>query len=267
MRPRFRGISRFALSHAAAAVCFALPGVAQARQAPTEAQTAASDAKIHSAAAVIDKEWAKVFAASGDKYSSPQITGFLGSIETACGVVESDNAYACPLNGSIYYDRTFLASLMADAASSLGTDGDLAAIFPIAHEWGHAVQYMLKLDYNNSPGRIESDADCLAGAILGRSSQDGYLERGDIEEAEYALTMAGDPPLATGVWGAAIEKMNREAAPGTTPVISNALGDHGNRRERVAAFHNGLKNGPRQCILGIPAMSRTTRSPWLPPLP
>lgn len=209
MRPRYGGISRFVLPCAAATVCFALPGNAQT---PTEAQMAASDAEIRSAAGIIDKEWAKVFAASGDHYNSPQITGYLGSIKTACGVVESDNAYACRLSGSIYYDRAFLATLMANAASSLGTDGDLAAIFPIAHEWGHAVQYMLKLDYTSSPGRVESDADCLAGAIIGKSSQDGYLERGDIEEAEYALNMAGDPPLATGVWGAAIEKMNREAA-------------------------------------------------------
>jgi predicted metalloprotease len=208
-----------------------------------------------------------VFAASSDHYSSPHITGYLGTISTPCGSLESGNAYACRLNGSIYYDRAFLATLMASAASALGTDGDLGAIFPIAHEWGHAVQYMLNLDYTNSPSRIESDADCLAGAIIGKSSQDGYLERGDVEEAEYALGVAGDPPLATGVWGAAIEKINKAGAPGTTPVITNAIGGHGNQRERVTAFHNGLQNGARSCILGIPVMPRTTRSPWLPPLP
>lgn len=259
--PKFMLLSTFALASSA------MPQIARSQQAPSEAQMAASDAKINEAAGIVDREWASVFAASGDHYTSPHITGYLGSINTVCGRITSGNAYACRLNGSIYYDRAFLATLMAGAASSLGTDGDLAAIFPIAHEWGHAVQYMLNLDYTNSPSRIEPDADCLAGAIIGKSSQDGHLERGDLEEAEYALRVAGDPPLTSGVWGAAIEKINSSAAPGATPVITNARGEHGNRRERIAAFQNGLKNGARQCILGIPAMPRSTRSPWLPPLP
>jgi predicted metalloprotease len=267
MRPCLALTSHVVLLATLALLSAAHPCLATAQNAPTEAQMAASDAKIRSAAAVIDREWARVFADSGDRYSSPQITGYLGSMTTPCGVLDSGNAYACRVNGSIYYDRAFLATLMGNAASALGTDGDVAAIFPIAHEWGHAIQYMLKLDYTSSPTRIESDADCLAGAILGISEKDGHLERGDIEEAEYALNNAGDPPLVTGIWGATIEKMNREAGAGTTPVITNAIGGHGNRRERVAAFHNGMTNGVRRCIQGIPVMPKSTRSPWLPPLP
>jgi predicted metalloprotease len=267
MRPYLTLLRRVALLSTLVLLSAAVPRLAVAQAAPSEAQMAASDTKIRSAAAVIDREWARVFAASGDRYSSPQITGYLDSVSTPCGLLDAGNAYACRANGSIYYDRAFLATLMASAASALGTDGDLAAIFPIAHEWGHAVQYMLKLDYTSSPSRIESDADCLAGAIIGVSAKDGYLERGDVEEAEYALNEAGDPPLVTGIWGATIERMNREAGPGATPVITNATGGHGNHRERVAAFHNGMTNGVRRCILGIPVMPQTTRSPWLPPLP
>jgi predicted metalloprotease len=267
MRPALKPARNVVLLSLLAFLCSAVPCLAAAQTSPSEAQLSASDAKIHSAAAVIDGEWARVFTESGDHYSSPQITGYLVSVNTPCGVLDAGNAYACRANGSIYYDRAFLASLMANAASALGTDGDVAAIFPIAHEWGHAVQYMLKLDYTSSPSRIESDADCLAGAILGISEKDGHLERGDIEEAEYALNMAGDPPLVTGIWGATIEKMNREAGAGTTPVITNAVGGHGNHRERVAAFHNGMTNGVRRCIQGIPIMSKSMRSPWLPPLP
>ena len=267
MRPRLAPARHVALLSILAVCSAAVPRIAAAQAAPSEAQMAASDAKIRSAAAVIDREWARVFAESGDRYSSPKITGYLGSMSTPCGVVVSGNAYACRVNGSIYYDRAFLATLMASAASALGTDGDVAAIFPIAHEWGHAIQYMLKLDYTSSPSRIESDADCLAGAIIGISAKDGYLERGDVEEAEYALNMAGDPPLVTGIWGATIEKMNREAGAGTTPVITNATGGHGNHRERVAAFRSGMANGVRRCIQGIPAMPQSARSPWLPPLP
>jgi predicted metalloprotease len=258
---------RIAPLAALAILSTATPCIAAAQAAPSEAQMEASDAKIRSAAAVIDREWTRVFAESGDRYSSPQITGYLGSVSTPCGLLDAGNAYACRANGSIYYDRAFLATLMASAASELGTDGDLAAIFPVAHEWGHAVQYMLKLDYTSAPTRIESDADCLAGAIIAVSAKDGYLERGDVEEAEYALTMAGDPPLVTGIWGATIEKMNREAGAGATPVITNATGGHGNHRERVTAFRNGMANGVRRCIQGIPVMPRSTRSPWLPPLP
>ena len=267
MRPSLAPIRHVAHLTAIAFLSAALPCLAAAQTAPSEAQMAASDTKIRSAAAVIDREWARVFAESGDHYSSPQITGYLGSTSTPCGILDAGNAYACRVNGSIYYDRAFLATLMASAASALGTDGDVAAIFPIAHEWGHAIQYMLKLDYTSSPTRIESDADCLAGAILGISEKEGHLERGDIEEAEYALNEAGDPPVVTGIWGATIEKINREAGPGATPVITNATGGHGNHRERVAAFRNGMANGVRRCILGIPVMPRSTRSPWLPPLP
>jgi predicted metalloprotease len=141
---------------------------------------------------------------------------------------------------------------MAKTARALGTDGDMGAIFLVAHEWGHAVQSQLGLDYSRAVDRVESDADCLAGSSVAEASTLGLLQPGDIAETEYALGLVGDAPLVGGEWGKMIETLNAQAAPGSVPVLTNALGDHGNARERVAAFHRGMQGGAKSCVLGIP---------------
>jgi predicted metalloprotease len=233
-------------------VAVAFPFAVSAQNAVDAAQLAASDAKVRVAVDFLDKAWAQTFRLARERYVPPRVVGYDDFVMTACGRISGMNAYACDLDGTISYSRSFLALLMAKTARATGTDGDMGAILPIAHEWGHSVQYMLKLDYSSAVDRVELDADCLAGAVIAQADAQGYLQSGDLAETEYALQLVADAPLVEGEWGKMIERINTEAPSGSIPTISNALGDHGNSRERVAAFHRGLKSDAHTCLLGIP---------------
>lgn len=231
--------------------------IAALAQGPVDsAQIAASEAKVKIAVGYIDKSWAKTFSLWGNRYVSPRVIGYDTFVMSACGKISGMNAHACDLDGSIYYSRTFLALLMTKTAYATLTDGAMGAIFPIAHEWGHSVQNLLKLNYSSAVDRVEADADCLAGSVIAQANAQGQLRQGDVAQSEYALELVADDPLVGGDWGKTIEMINARAPAGSIPVITNATGDHGNGRERVAAFHRGLKGGARICVLGIPRRSR-----------
>lgn len=226
---------------------------------------AASEERVHASITFLGQQAAAMFQEAGERYTSPRVIGFQVAINTGCGPMNANNAYACRADGTIYYDRAFIASIMVGAARTLHSDGDMAAVYPIAHEWGHALQYVLGLDYSKALSRAELDADCLAGVLIGRANARGKLKAGGMQEAEYAVALVGDTPLSTGVWGRAIERINMSAGPGSVPVITNAMGTHGNPRERLDAFRRGLANNMRVCTAGIPRpmqTATTTRIHW-----
>lgn len=248
---------RNTLCIASSITVLACAGTLAAQGTVNATQIAASEAKVGVAIAFLDKTWAQTFRQAGNVYVSPRIVGYDDFVMTACGRVSGMNAYSCDLDGTISYSRPFLAVLMARTARATGTDGDMGAIFPIAHEWGHSVQHMLRLDYSSAVDRIELDADCLAGSVIAQADAQGYLQQGDIAESEYALRLVADDPLVGGDWGKAIEQINGQASVGSVPPLTNARGDHGNGRERVAAFHRGMKGGASACIAGIPRRPRS----------
>ena len=240
----------------ASLAAFIIPFVSLAQGPVDSAQIAAAEAKVRMASGFIDKSWAKTFTAWGERYVTPRLVGYDTFVMSACGKISGMNAHACDTDGAIYYSRPFLALLMTKTAYAKLTDGDMGAIVPIAHEWGHAVQNMLRLDYSSAADRVEADADCLAGAVIAQANTAGYLEQGDVAESEYSLQLVADDPLVGGDWGKAIEMINARAPAGSIPVMTNATGDHGNGRERVAAFHRGFESGARSCVLGIPRRTR-----------
>ncbi len=239
-----------ALSAAALVVCGPRLAVAQRLPAMPFEKTI-SDLHIRMAASYLDQISATIFRENGERYLTPSVTGYDNTVMTACGRIEADNAYACRSDGTIYYDRTFLAGLMSAASRQLNTDGDLAAIYAIAHEWGHELQFLLGLDYTNAVNRSESDADCLAGVLLGRAQALGKLHAGDMEEARFSIAFVGDSVLVPGEWGKTIERINANAAAGSISVITNAKGYHGNADERLAAFNRGLTGSMSVCVAGI----------------
>ena len=105
-----------------------------------------------------------------------------------CGgeYLAADNAWFCgnPYTGSgeVSWDMTLMR-----AGGAIG-DGPLYAT--VAHEVGHAGQWRFRFDeeYGAVPDpdspEYELQADCLAGAALGKAVQDGYLslEDGDLDE-------------------------------------------------------------------------------------
>jgi len=181
--------------------------------------------KVDMATKYFEKVWSQIFANRGARYSTPKIISYTGSVSTGCGVLGSNHAFYCGADKNIYYDAVFFAGMMKAAGDYLSTDGDYAPIVILAHEWGHAVQ--AQLDSASFIGLFrENMADCLAGAITQQAAFDRYLDRGDLEEARYALVRGGD-------------------APGKTWIFDKDA--HGSAATRVGEFNKGYQGGVRAC--------------------
>jgi predicted metalloprotease len=203
----------------------------------TEDDVAASNAKVRMTYDALVSMWAEDFEQLGARFYAPQLVRHRGAIRTSCGVIYPNNAAYCPMRNVIYFDDVFLARQAKAAARQLGTDGDMAAVGIIAHEFGHAVASQLGAD-SPVPYENEAAADCLAGAFTRRSEQDGFLEPGDLDEAFLGLAAAGDPtPRRTG-------DPRRDAR----IVTRAALLGHGTRDQRLANFDAGYRGGAGACL-------------------
>jgi predicted metalloprotease len=203
----------------------------------TDAEIAASNAKVSQAYQALVAMWSERFAQLGGRFVAPGLRAYRGDVATACGVMHANNAGYCTSRNAIYFDESFLARLAGAAAGQLHTDGDMAAIGVIAHEMGHAVVSQLGAD-SRIPYENEAAADCLAGAFTQRSAHDGSLEPGDLDEAFFGLAAAGDPtPQLTGD-----RQMDRRI------VTRASLMGHGTREQRLANFRAGYDGGPGACV-------------------
>jgi predicted metalloprotease len=223
-------------------------------QTPTAQEIASSEAAMRLATVAVDHAAARIFRDAGERYTSPRIVGYEGSILTPCGNMQAGNAYACRMDGNIYYDRAFIASLRTRAARADQSDGNMAVIFPIAHEWGHALQFMLGLDYSQYD-TSEPDADCLAGVLISASRNGAPLRAAELADAKYTMQFIGDPPMVTGEWARVMEQMNANGR--RRGGFSNAIGNHGNAQERMTSFRKGLGSSFRSCVADIPRFGRT----------
>lgn len=173
-------------------------------------------AKLVAANSLLHQVWGDAFYQRGLRYAPPRLQAYYSPLMTGCGRIPLGNASYCAADHAIYFDVNFFASEMARAGQDSGTDGDMAPIVILAHEWGHAVQRMAGITNNyESP---ELQADCLAGAFVRATAQ--YLEPGDLEEATFSLRAAGDD-----AWSYR----------------------HGTGSERVNSFARGLQGGAGVC--------------------
>jgi predicted metalloprotease len=173
--------------------------------------------KVRFAQGVLEEFWSNEFARSGYRFRSPGVKIFENVTYSACG--ESRDARYCRLDHTIYLNAYFLYNQMQRVSQRLGTDGDMAAVVVIAHEYGHSVQAQV-------PGfsrLVELNADCMAGAFTRFSAQKGYLDSDDIAEASSGLAM------------------NPEYSVWFNPT------SHGTSAERVTAFGNGYNGGVAAC--------------------
>jgi predicted metalloprotease len=211
--------------------------VGTARVEVTPRDVAVSNQKVRMAHAALISMWGEGFRRVGQRFYAPGIIPFFHGVRTGCGIVRGSNAIYCPRDNTIYFDEVFIASQAKLAARQLGTDGDMAAVGVIAHEMGHAVAMQLG-HVSRSTYANEATADCLAGAFTQQADRDGTLEEGDIDEAFYAMSTAGDPtPQLTGdrrIDGYILARAARMA--------------HGTREQRMENFRSGLENGPRACL-------------------
>jgi hypothetical protein len=128
------------------------------------------------------------------------------------------NAFYCPAGDFIAWDESGLV------IPYYVQQGDFAAAFVLAHEFGHAMQARLP-QRERLTVLSELQADCFAGAWARSVSDQGYLEAGDLDEATFAVLAARDVP----------------GTPFTDPRA------HGTGFERTRAFSDGYGDGPRAC--------------------
>jgi predicted metalloprotease len=197
--------------------------------------------KIPMAQTYFDTTWNSIFKSRGYNFSAPKLTTFVNSIDTPCGHFGKNNGMYCTKDRNVYIDAEFLASLVRNAANTLHTDGDYAAIVVAAHEYGHAVAAQLNIAFPNA-GQMETFdneqvADCFAGVITRQAKRDGALEAGDFEEGVLSLEFAGD---------------DHGSGVNTSDLISRLIFtskglSHGLSDNREAAFVQGYYIGPEAC--------------------
>jgi len=172
----------------------------------------------------LEAYWAQALPATFEvAYSSPSRYVYYRPEEQpgpSCGgeAAPARNAFYCPAGDFIAWDESGLIIPYYVGA------GDFAAAFVLAHEFGHAMQRRLP-DQEQLGILRELQADCFAGAWA-RSVQDqGYLDKGDLDEATLAVFSARD-------------------VPGTEFTDPAA---HGTGFERTRAFADGYEDGPAGC--------------------
>jgi predicted metalloprotease len=136
-------------------------------------------------------------------YQEAPTVFFSDAVGTGCGQATSQTGpFYCPADGKVYFDLEFLTVLQ----NNFGAQGDLAAQYIVAHEYGHHVQNLLGINeqmrraQQSDPSRgnqysvaLELQADCLAGAWA-RSASDRNLfdNPQEVEEALNAAAAVGD---------------------------------------------------------------------------
>jgi hypothetical protein len=172
-------------------------------------------------------------------YTPPQLMLYDGATRSACGLTfTAIGPFYCPLDQKIYLDASFFATMKA----RLGSGGDFAYTYLLAHEVGHHVQNELGIlrkaqavrrSAFGSKGnpisiRVELMADCYAGIWAGHAL------------AKYHLIKPSDvEKLSATAWAIGDDRLQR-AAQGL--VVATTF-THGTSAQRVYWFDVGRKSG------------------------
>jgi uncharacterized protein len=203
----------------------------------TSADVRAANEEVASAHGALVSMWSGEFRGIGERFVAPRLARYRGNIRSACGVIPASNAAYCGTTNTIYYDDVFLAAQAKITGQALRMDGDMAAVGIIAHEMGHAVTAQLGMRFRSSYG-AEAAADCLAGAFARYAERDGSLEKGDLDEAFYAMAAAADPEL-TNTGNERIDARRQR-------VLDRER--HGTREQRQQNFRRGYEGGSNACV-------------------
>jgi predicted metalloprotease len=109
--------------------------------------------------------------------------------QTGCGIATSIDFHFCPADDSIYVGQDQLWAFYI-------INGDAAAAFGIAHEWGHHVQHVAGVfdlvDTSEEQIQAENQADCIGGAFLRHLDDQGMLEPDDYSDMDSMLTLIAE---------------------------------------------------------------------------
>jgi predicted metalloprotease len=169
---------------------------------------------------------------------------------TACGQASAQTGpFYCPADNLVYFDLDFLAQLQ----SQFDAEGDLAAQYIVAHEYGHHVQNatgdnarMHRLQQNDPENKnqysvaLELQADCYAGVWAADAARRNQLDdASEIEEALGAAAAVGDDAIQEQTQGR----------------VDPESWTHGSSEQRVRWFRIGFETGD-------PAACDTFRDPF-----
>lgn len=183
--------------------------------------------------------WTAEFQKMGRTYEPPTLVLFSGSVQSGCGgATSSSGPFYCSADESVYIDLSFFMNMR----STLGSDGDFAYAYVIAHEVGHHVQHLLgtlndahaqmsrlpEKQANEISVRLELQADCYAGIwAYHENKMFSSLEDGDLEEAINTASVIGD------------DYLQKKAQGYTVPESFN----HGTSKQRMKWLKRGFENG------------------------
>ncbi|MFV0534583.1 MAG: neutral zinc metallopeptidase [Cumulibacter sp.] len=133
----------------------------------------------------------------------------------------ANNAFYCPSDDAIGYDRAFLQNL-ADQY------GDFIVPLVMAHEFGHAIQNRVGQPSNQGIA-IEGQADCYAGVFTEQT----------VHGTPHFHATSSDLDTVLGGY------LLLRDEPGASASDPNA---HGSAFDRVGAFQEGFNEGPQHCL-------------------
>ena len=220
-----------------------LTSVVTGQQGGEEYQPTAEEQELASFAkkvlASTEDVWTEEFKKMGKTYEAPTLVLFSGSVQSGCGGANaSTGPFYCSADQSVYIDLSFFTSMK----SQLGSDGDFAYAYVIAHEVGHHVQYLLgtlgkaheqmsrvsKTEANKISVQLELQADNYAGVWAHHEQKMfGSLEDGDLEEALGTAQVIGD------------DYLQKKAQGYVVPESFN----HGTSQQRMKWFKRGFTTG------------------------
>jgi predicted metalloprotease len=196
---------------------------------------------VRTVLASTEDAWTDLLRARGG-YTAPELVLYRGSTPTACGTGQAAmGPFYCPVDRQVYLDMDFFDTLR----SQLGSPGEFAEAYVIAHEVGHHVQNLLGITgraeqlersgggqgANGVSVRIELQADCFAGVWAHHAeAAKHWMDPGDIESALHAASQIGDDTL---------QRRSR----GT--VVPDSF-THGTGAQRVTWFRRGWDSGDLQ---------------------
>jgi predicted metalloprotease len=176
-----------------------------------------------------------MFKAEGRTYAHAKLYIFSDAVNTACGRAGANiGPFYCPGDSNAYIDLSFYRELK----QRFGAPGDFAQAYVLAHEIGHHLQNLIRLDgkeprpragetKNQHSVRIELQADCFAGIWASKAKGKNLLEENDLEEALTAATAIGD------------DRLQQQAGVEVRPESFS----HGTSAQRVQWFRRGFDAG------------------------
>ena len=185
----------------------------------------------------LTRVWGPTLKQAGYTAFQPKLTVYPEgeTVTTGCGTQKSHNAFYCTLDQQIYISQDVLDVLSADVSQAR-----IVFNLIIAHEYGHVIQgqsgillsgHMSVDDADDSEKqetsrRIETQADCFAGAALGSLEQGLKLTDTDRQDILEVTADVGDDRLN--------ERANGDP---------DEAGDHGKSQNRRLWAERGLNSG------------------------